>query len=179
MTNRLNRGYSLLEIMFVMAISAVLAAVAVPMSGNALGFFRLSGDARKLSNAVAVTKLRAASDFTQARLYVDLSTSQFYMQEYQKTGTPGWVAQGGTTGLSQGVSYGFGAITAPPSSTQPAIGQAPACLDNAGNAIANTACFVFNSRGIPIVCNAVVAGTGCTPADPENRDAVYVTDGTA
>src|SRR5262245_28607092 len=66
-----SRGFSLLEMMFVVLIAMTVTAIAIPMSGNILGYFRLSGDARAVSNAVAVTKMRAASDFTRARLYFD------------------------------------------------------------------------------------------------------------
>ena len=64
-------GYSLLEALVVAAIAATLAAIAIPMSNNVIGYARLSGDARSISNAVAVAKMRAASDFTKARNLLD------------------------------------------------------------------------------------------------------------
>jgi hypothetical protein len=60
-------------------------------------------------------------------------------------------------------------LAAAPPNTQAAIAQAPQCLTTAGVAIANTACVVFNSRGIPID----------TVLSPTAADALYVTDGTA
>lgn len=165
------RGYSFLEILAVMSITVVVAAIAVPMSGNALGFFRLSGDARKLSNALAVTKMRAASDFSQSRLYVDKTTKQFRTETFQKLPAPGsWVTESGDTTLSAGVSLSFGALATPPANTQAAIDQAPACRDVALAVIANTSCIVFNSRGIPI---------DPTTGAPTTADAVYITDGSA
>jgi type II secretory pathway pseudopilin PulG len=178
MNTRRGGGYSVLEILFVMAIAVVIVAIAIPLSGNALGFFRLSGDARSVANAVAVTKIRAASDFTQARLYIDLGARQFHLETYDKTAAS-WTWQTGATGLSQGVAFGFGAVASPPPNTQPAIALAPACLDNGGSAVANTACIVFNSRGIPIECTAMDPTLGwCSPASPASNDAVYLTDGT-
>jgi hypothetical protein len=132
--------------------------------------------------------MRAASDFTQARLRVDLTTKQFYMQTYIKTGTPGWVTQGATTTLSPGVRFpvtsgDFGSITGKPTDTTQPPAQAPACLADNGTPIDNTACIVFNSRGIPINCtsidSAAVPPIGCTPADPYPNDALYLTDNTA
>jgi hypothetical protein len=65
------------------------------------------------------------------------------------------------------VTFGFGVVATAPTNTQPVIGQAPACLDNASAPIGNTACIVFNSRGIPI---------DNTPS-PTTADALYITDG--
>ena len=71
------RGYSLIEVLTVVAITGVVMVIAVPMMGNLFGFFRLSGDARSISNAIAVAKMRAASDFSRVRIYVDLSGRTF------------------------------------------------------------------------------------------------------
>ena len=164
-----SRGYSLLEALFVAAIATTLAAIAIPMSGNVLGYARLSGDARSISNAIALTKMRAASDFTRARLYVDLSGKTHHMETYVKTGTPGWVVRNGSTSLSTNVSLSYGSLSSAPSNTQATIGQAPACLDNANAAISNTACIIFNSRGVPVDSSGA----------PTAADAIYITDGTA
>lgn len=158
-----------MEVLLVVAVSGVVAAVAVPMMGNTLGFFRLSGDARSVSNAISLAKLRAASDFTLVRLFADLTANGFHIEAWQKSGAPGWVAEGGTTTLASNDRLGFGTVASPPPNTQATMSQAPACLDNAGQAIANTACVVFNSRGIP------VDATGA----PTSLNALYLTDGTA
>ena len=67
------------------------------------------------------------------------------------------------------LSFGFSGIPAPPPNTQPAIAQAPPCLDNVGNPIASSACIVFNSRGVPVdvmnaptAVNALYVGDGAT-----------------
>jgi prepilin-type N-terminal cleavage/methylation domain-containing protein len=162
------RGMSLLEMLIVVAIVSLLLAVAIPMTGNALAGFRLSGDTRSVSNAVAVAKMRAASAFSRTRLYVDLSARTFHSETWN-TVTSSWTIEGGNTSLSPAVSFSFGPVTTPPPSTQPAIGQAPVCTDNTGLPIANTACVMFNSRGVPV--DAVFA--------PTALDAIYLTDGTA
>ena len=69
----------------VVAIIGVLAAITVPMSGNAIRYIKVSGDARDLANATAVTKMRAAAKFTQARLYIDITGKTYYVQTYDKT----------------------------------------------------------------------------------------------
>ena len=160
------RGFSLLEIVGALATIATVSAFAVPTIGTTLRTFRISGDARGLSNSIAVTKIRAASAFSQARLYVDLAGGTSHVETWQKTGAPGWVAESGLTALSTGVSYGFIVATAPPN-TQATIAQAPACRNDAGEVIGNTACIIFNSRGVPVDS----AGA------PIAIDALYITDG--
>jgi len=165
-----SRGFSLVELLMVVAIMGVLAAITVPMSGNAIRYIKVSGDARDVANATAVTKMRAAAKFTQARLYIDKVGKQYYVQTYDKT-TLTWVTDGGATSLANTVSFSYGPVATPPANTQTAIGQAPLCKTN-GNTpvdVANTACVVFNSRGIPI------DSTG----SPFGDDAIYVTDGSA
>jgi prepilin-type N-terminal cleavage/methylation domain-containing protein len=167
------RGYSLIEILIVVALTTIVAAMAVPMMSNSIGNFRLSGDARAVTSAVSLAKLRAASDFSQARVYVDLTGRTFHVETWQKA-PPAWVTEGGNTSLSSGVTFGFGAMTAPPNS-QVVIGQSTACVTAAGVAIGNTACVLFNSRGIPVDPNGAPPNVGA----PTGNDALYVTDGTA
>lgn len=169
------RGFSLLETLMVVAITGIIAAVAVPMMANALGFYRLSGDARSVSNATAVAKMRGAAEFTRVRLYVDLAGRTHHIETWNKA-TCTWGIQGGSTGLSSGVRFvdNFASMTQPsPSSV---IAQAPACTTSptscaapAVTNIANTACVIFNSRGVPID----------TTGAPTGADAIYLTDGTA
>ncbi len=158
------KGFSLLEIVIVLGVMAVLLAMAVPRMGT----FGGSDDTHNLSNALSLAKLRAASNFSQSRLYVDLTARTQHVDSWQNTVPPSWVALNGPTLLTRGDAFAFGPVGSPPPSTQAAIAQAPACLDNIGTVIAGTACVVFNSRGIP------VDATGA----PTNSDAVYITDGT-
>jgi hypothetical protein len=162
-------------VLLVVGLTTVIAAIAVPMMKNSLGDFRLSGDARGLSNAVSLAKLRAASDFSQARLYADLVAGSFHVETWQKTGVPGWVTEGGTTTLSPGDAFSFGVVGTAPPNSQATIGQASQCVTGGGAAIGNTACVLFNSRGIP------VDPAGAPPAvgAPSGNDALYLTDGTA
>jgi len=162
-------GFSIIELLLVVGIMAVIAAMAVPMTKNTLGDFRLRGDARGLTNAVSLAKLRAASDFSQARLYADVDAKSFRVQTWKRTGTPAWITEGGITGLSTNDTFSFGSVSAPPSNTQGAIHQAPLCRDADGNTIGNTACVLFNSRGIPVDSTGAPTGDG----------GLYIQDGSA
>jgi prepilin-type N-terminal cleavage/methylation domain-containing protein len=173
--NRRQAGFSLLELLMVVGLTTVIAAIAVPMMSNTIGDFRIRGDARALNSAVSLAKLRAASAFTQTRLYVDLSANTFHVESWQKTGTPAWVTEGGTTTLSTNDTFSQGVVATPPSSTQTTIGQAANCVGTTGTAIANTACVLFNSRGIPVAASGAPPNVGA----PTGNDALYVTDGTA
>src|SRR5262249_48055449 len=106
----------------------------------------------------------------RVRIFADLSTNQFHLETFDKT-TSTWVVDGGTTTLSQRVSFGFGPVGVPPPNTTPAIAQAPLCKNNAVPPVdmANTACIIFNSRGAPIDPNGA----------PSTLGALYVTDGSA
>ena len=169
-------GFSLLEVLMVVGISTVVAAIAVPMMKNTIGDFKLSGDARALSNAVSLAKLRAASDFSQSRLYVDRDARSYHVEVWSKTAVPpDWVTEGGLTSLSTSDIFSFGVVGAAPPNTQAAIAQAPPCVTRLGAAIANTSCILFNSRGIPVDAAGVPPAVGA----PTGNDAIYITDNMA
>ena len=157
--------------MFVVAITGVVSAIAIPMMSNALGFYHLDGDARNLKNTASTARLQAAANFGETRLYLDYATSAYHIETKANSTSP-WVAQGGLTYLSAyNETYSFGVVATPPPNTQAAIAQSTACLNNAtpAVAIANTSCIVFNSRGIPIDATGAPTGT----------NAIYLTDGSS
>ena len=160
-------GFTLIETLLVVALIGVIGAIAVPQFSNSIGYFRISGDARSISNAIAVTKIRAASNFSRTRLYVN-RTQRWQRIEKGDTSAPThWTAESGVTYLSPNSTFGFGPVTTPPPNTQAAIDQSTACLDDLGVAIANTSCVLFNSRGTPIDNAGASIGS----------NAIYVTNG--
>jgi prepilin-type N-terminal cleavage/methylation domain-containing protein len=163
------KGYSLIEVLLVVGLIGIVSAIAAPMMGNQMKYFRLSGDARSAANSVALAKMRAASIYSRSRVYFDLTAKSFRLDVYNKA-TATWTTETGATFLSQGVRFDFAPVATAPPSTQGTIGQAALCKTNAGVDILNTACIMFNSRGLPI------DSTGSLP--PEIY-AVYLTDSTA
>ena len=185
-------GFSTLELLVVIAMSVVITAIAVPSYLNTAAYLRAAGDLRSLNGLTAQAKMRAAADFTHARVYANLTGNAYQLQVWDKAGNSGngcWVEDsdphpdatktcltftggvpsGTVFALSQGDTFGFGSLTAGPTLGQPTPTQAAACRDNANAAVGgSTACIVFNSRGIPISSNLA----------PDPTGAIYLTNGT-
>jgi prepilin-type N-terminal cleavage/methylation domain-containing protein len=169
---RASHGFTLLELMVVLAVMGIIAGVALPYMNRTLGYMRLSGAARSVSNGTAAAKVRSAAKFTRARLFVNRSGNSFHLEILDTSVvTPAgghWIADGGTTYLPTGVTFGWGPVATPPPNTQTTINYAAACTDDNLVVIGSTSCIMFNSRGIPIKTNL----------SPEDQDALYITDGT-
>jgi prepilin-type N-terminal cleavage/methylation domain-containing protein len=174
----LDGGFSLLEIMFVVGLMGVISAIAIPMAGNELSYLRLSGDARNITNALTLTKMRAAAAFTQARVYMDRNAKSYRIQTWHKANTPpDWVTDGGISYLAGSDQFGFGTVSTAPPDSQATIALAAVCRDRNGDAIADTACVVFNSRGVPIIPRTTGSPNGTE--SPLGTNVAYVTDGSA
>jgi prepilin-type N-terminal cleavage/methylation domain-containing protein len=159
-------GFTIVELLVVLAIAGVIAAIALPSATRTLADVRLHNDAGGIQNLTSLAKMRAAAKYTRVRLYCDLGAETYVLQDWNKAaGT--WVAEEGAQTLSPNVDFSFDTLAAPPDDTQAAIGQASACKADDGVAdLANTACIVFNSRGIPVDANG----------NPDGNGAIYVTD---
>src|SRR6266705_5563170 len=125
-------GFSMLELLIVMLVSLVIAALSIPGFDQVRRTLRISGDARDLNAAINQAKLMAAADFTRARVYIDLGFSNvntFHVDVWNKANNC-WQVVGDVNNpcltpgvspvqyLSPGVSFGTGGVGAPPPNTQ-------------------------------------------------------------
>jgi len=179
------RGFSTLELTVVMFMSLIIAAIAVPSYVHVANYLRSMGDLRSLNAVTAQAKMRAAADFTHARIYANLGNNTFHLELWNKANncwrTDGDVANNCTvanspvTALSQNVTFGAAGLAVGPTPGTAAVAQAPACITGVagpapGGAIGNTACVEFNSRGIPVNTANVPVATGAIYIN--NQDSV-------
>jgi prepilin-type N-terminal cleavage/methylation domain-containing protein len=182
-------GFTAIEILVVLVISLIAAAMAIPGYTSMTRYLRIAGDLRELNGITAEAKMRAAQNYTHARVYADLNANTFHLDVWDASANGGagcWKTEGDplpnrcfTTGggspvqpLSTGVVFGFGTAVGGGLNPQTTIQQAPACNTlvagmTGGSADANSACIEFNSRGIPV-------GAGNSPI--QIPSALYVTD---
>ena len=163
----------MLELLIVIAVLAIVAAMAIPTWQRIQKNARLNGDGHNMAESLSVAKMRAAANFTESRVFFFTGTgaTQYFRIDVWNQTHGCWVPDGksnpvsgdcittsGITNnemfLSSGVSAGFSsATTAPDSST---TAQASGCKQGGsgpttgGSNIANTSCIQFNSRGFPI-----------------------------
>ena len=145
------RGFTLLEVLVVLAVTAILMAIAVPQFQRITQALRISGDMRDITGTVGQAKMHAAADFTHGRARANLVANTFPANTFQleiwnKAGAGGagcWQTVGDAANanpltactnaaspvqpLSSGVTFGFDAMGAPPPNTTAALAQAAAC----------------------------------------------------
>jgi type II secretory pathway pseudopilin PulG len=164
------RGYTVIDILMVVALAGVVGAVALPTAGSAMSGQRFNGAAQQVTNLVGLAKMRASATFSRARVRVDLGNRTYVLERWDRDVNQ-WTPEGLPEQLPVGVAFGFGLLGTPPPNTQAVIGLSPACrvgIDAASAGIANSACIIFNSRGLPVdSAGALFGGHG-----------LYLTDGT-
>lgn len=177
---RKQAGFSFIELLFVMVVAVLIAAFAVPQYMATMRNFRIAGDARDINGEILLAKMRAAANFTRARVFFDLDNRTFRSQMWCKACLPNaWqdVAIGAPQFLSTGIIFGVGGASAPPTingfPAQTTLSLPPACKrgipgnpGGGGDEAGNNACIVFNSRGFPVD----------DAGGPTGEDAIYITD---
>lgn len=146
----------MIELLVVVAITLVLAALTIPNTVNFMRSYRGASNARSIASQLSFAKMDAARDFTQSQMKCNLAGNTCQLQICTIKGPvtcTTYTNEGGPITLSNGISFGFGSITTP-AGTQ--------------TTISNTSPIMFNSRGIPIDNTATLTG----------NDAIYISDTT-
>lgn len=145
-----SRGFSMLELLIVIAIIGVIAAFALPSATTFVKGYRLHTDASAIASQLNVTRFRATSQFTPYRLSVTTSAGTFSMDRMNTTyASPSSEV---SLGLSQGISF----LTTCPVTPKP--GNIPSSVT------AGSAAIYFNTRGLPVD----------TTGMPTNSNVIYL-----
>jgi prepilin-type N-terminal cleavage/methylation domain-containing protein len=172
-----SRGFTLLELLIVVAIILVVLAIALPSVTTAMKTYKTAGDVRGLAAQIALAKMRAAADFTDARVNFNsfvqntsTGTYQYQIEVYNQT-TSAWgtdqtgSVNTGQQNLSTGTLFGFGSINLLPSPSSAGGYES--------GSITNSSTIMFNSRGVPVTGTP---GSGGSLTNTANY-AVYLNNG--
>lgn len=160
------RGFNVVELALVLLTFLIVLGEGLPSMQAFLRSYQASGDAKGISSQLSLARMRSASDFTQARLRFNLTDKSYQLETFDKTSGQ-FQIEGGTQPLSGNDSYGYANISIPVG-MQSSIGQPGACLGPGGQAISNSACILFNSRGTPVDSTGAVT----------SNNSIYLTNGT-
>jgi Tfp pilus assembly protein FimT len=188
-----NHGFTMIELMLVVTGIIILSAIAIPSVTGLARSFRIAGDTRDIAAQLNVARIRAAANFTHARVYIDLTRNTFQLEVWNKAGGC-WVADSDPTNtcltytssapsgtvinLSQGDTFGYGSIATGPTGVAPA--EAPACTvgvagPSPGATNSNTACIEYASRTYPVdSTNKIVASDAIYIKGAEGFSAIAV-----
>ena len=134
---RNNQGFSLVELLIMLGMLGLAAALSVPMLTSSMRDLQMISDARSIATSATYAKLSAASQMTQYRLSFNLANNQWSVAKLDRT-SGNFITQGSTSTLGNGVANSGIAFKANASS-------APT-----GFPAASSATITFNSRGIPV-----------------------------
>jgi prepilin-type N-terminal cleavage/methylation domain-containing protein len=76
-----NHGFSMLEILVVLLIMGIVAAIAIPTAINSLKGYKLHSDATSIASYLNVARMKAASQYAPYRLVVNLSAATYTLEE--------------------------------------------------------------------------------------------------
>ncbi len=130
-------GFSVTELVMVMAAVIVMLGLSVPMLGSAMRDIQLGSDVRNIATTLSFAKMNSTSEITHCRLLFGLDNNTWSMEKLNKV-TGNFELQQDTNSLSSGMANS--GITFK-SNFDPAPRGFPQ---------SSSTSIIFNSRGIPI-----------------------------
>ena len=130
-------GFSLVEILVVLAMAVILSAFAVPALNNAMRDMQALAEARNIASTLNHARLKATSLMTPYRVSFDLANNQWRLERFNDA-TDSFQLQQDVNELSRGLA-GSGIAFKTKSETNP--GSFP---EDSSSVI------TFNSLGIPV-----------------------------
>lgn len=138
-----DRGFSLVELSMALALTAVLAAMAIPFLSSAMRSMQLEADARSIASTMRFAKLGAASQMTRYRLSFALDSNRWKLEKRNRT-TGVYELQQADNELSSGIANSGIAFKGTSSS-------APAGFPTTSSTVIE-----FDTRGIPTAGAGIV-----------------------
>jgi prepilin-type N-terminal cleavage/methylation domain-containing protein len=157
---RNKRGFSMIELMMVVGILAIVAAMAIPAYMSYLRNYRVRNDANNIVGLTTIARMRAGANFSRAAVSCDApagvpSTCRIYTLQNASSGTActlsTWTLEPQQYTFSATVQFGIptaatvgvmGQSTISPVQVNPGVTPAPPPYT-----------LYFNSRGWPVDCN--------------------------
>lgn len=156
----LTKGFSVIEILVVLGVVFILAALTIPNFRSTSAFNRLRNSTYTLANQIEQARFRSVSELTPHRVVIDTTNNRWSLERRIDRANP---ASGYTTvsigALEDGARYGFGSIGSTPSPMEQC--GTTSCAPQLSTFVA------FNSRGFPVDATGV----------PRPRNTIYLMNG--
>ena len=130
-----SKGFSLTELVIVMALAAVAASFAIPLLSGSMRGMQLLSDARKIASTMSYAKLSSTAQMTNYRLAFDVANRQWSLLKRNAGGE--FELQQAVNGLSDGV-HNSGIAFKSTSDSAPS-----------GFPASSSSEITFNTRGLP------------------------------